>query len=96
MDFRYEGDDRSFHVLNAVSPPRSRAALSLAEYLVQRIAERLHVVAGRHHDRPPAVRRGPAPKPATAYRPTLTQKASLTVIAYGLEYGAKIVVGPGW
>ena len=33
------------------------------------------------------------PKPATAYRPTLTQKASLTVVAYGLEYGAKIVVG---
>jgi O-antigen/teichoic acid export membrane protein len=32
-------------------------------------------------------------EPATAYRPTLTQKASLTVVAYGLEYGAKIVVG---
>ncbi len=44
MDFRYEGDDRSFHVLNAVSPAFT-CALSLAEYLVQRIAERLHVVA---------------------------------------------------
>src|SRR5205823_6763714 len=39
----------------------------------------------------PAARR----EPATAYPPTLTQKASLTVIAYGLEYGAKIVVGLG-
>jgi len=44
MDFRYEGDDRSFHVLNAVSPAFT-CAFSLAEYLVQRIGERLHVVA---------------------------------------------------
>ena len=40
MDFRYEGDDRSFHVLNAVSPAFT-CALPLASYLVQRIAERL-------------------------------------------------------
>jgi len=44
MDFRYEGDDRSFHVLNAVSPAFT-CALPLAEYLVQRIEERLHAVA---------------------------------------------------
>lgn len=44
MDFRYEGDDRSFHVLNAVSPAFT-CALSLAEHLVQRIDERLHTVA---------------------------------------------------
>lgn len=44
MDFRYEGDDRSFHVLNAVSPAFT-CALSLAEHLVQRIDERLHAVA---------------------------------------------------
>ena len=44
MDFRYEGDDRSFHVLNAVSPAFT-CAFSLAAYLVQRIGERLHVVA---------------------------------------------------
>lgn len=44
MDFRYEGDDRSFHVLNAVSPAFT-CAFSLATYLVQRIGERLHMVA---------------------------------------------------
>jgi len=44
MDFRYEGDDRSFHVLNAVSPAFT-CALPLAEYLVQRIEQRLHAVA---------------------------------------------------
>jgi len=44
MDFRYEGDDRSFHVLNAVSPAFT-CAFSLADYLVQRIAERVHVAA---------------------------------------------------
>jgi len=44
MDFRYEGDDRSFHVLNAVSPAFT-CALSLAAYLGQRIGERLHVAA---------------------------------------------------
>jgi L-2-hydroxyglutarate oxidase LhgO len=41
MDFRYEGDDRSFHVLNAVSPAFT-CALSLAAYLGQRIDERLN------------------------------------------------------
>jgi L-2-hydroxyglutarate oxidase LhgO len=40
MDFRYEGDDRSFHVLNAVSPAFT-CALSLADYLGQRIVELL-------------------------------------------------------
>src|SRR6266403_662574 len=44
----------------------------------------------------------PAPAPAggamtpssgTTRAPTLTQKASLTVVAYGLEYGAKLAVG---
>ena len=40
MDFRYEGDDRSFHVLNAVSPAFT-CALPLATYLGQRIDERL-------------------------------------------------------
>ncbi len=43
MDFRYEGDDRSFHVLNAVSPAFT-CALPLANYLVDRIAERLQPV----------------------------------------------------
>ncbi|HVH69060.1 MAG TPA: L-2-hydroxyglutarate oxidase [Gemmatimonadales bacterium] len=38
MDFRYEGDDRSFHVLNAVSPAFT-CALSLADYLAERITE---------------------------------------------------------
>ncbi len=41
MDFRYEGDERSFHVLNAVSPAFT-CALPLAEHLAERIAERLH------------------------------------------------------
>ena len=41
MDFRYEGDERSFHVLNAVSPAFT-CAFPLAAYLVDRIAERLH------------------------------------------------------
>jgi len=40
MDFRYEGDERSFHVLNAVSPAFT-CALPLAEHLAERIAERL-------------------------------------------------------
>lgn len=38
MDFRYEGDDRSFHVLNAVSPAFT-CALPLAAYLVNRIGQ---------------------------------------------------------
>ena len=44
MDFRYEGDDRSFHVLNAVSPAFT-CALPLAVHLAQRIGERLHTAA---------------------------------------------------
>lgn len=40
MDFRYEGDDRSFHVLNAVSPAFT-CALPLAAHLAQRIGERI-------------------------------------------------------
>ena len=43
MDFRYEGDDRSFHVLNAVSPAFT-CAFSLATYFVERIGERLHMM----------------------------------------------------
>ena len=39
MDFRFEGDDRSFHVLNAVSPAFT-CALPFSEYLVDQI-ERL-------------------------------------------------------
>ena len=36
MDFRYEGDDRSFHVLNAVSPGFT-CALPFAAHLVDEI-----------------------------------------------------------
>jgi (S)-2-hydroxyglutarate dehydrogenase len=36
MDFRYEGDDRSFHVLNAVSPAFT-CSLPFTEHLVERI-----------------------------------------------------------
>lgn len=36
MDFRYEGDDRSFHVLNAVSPAFT-CSLAFAEHLVDQI-----------------------------------------------------------
>jgi L-2-hydroxyglutarate oxidase LhgO len=39
MDFRYEGDDRSFHLLNAVSPAFT-CAMPLSAYLADRI-ERL-------------------------------------------------------
>lgn len=38
MDFRYEGDDRSFHVLNAVSPAFT-CSMPFAEYLFDRIDE---------------------------------------------------------
>jgi L-2-hydroxyglutarate oxidase LhgO len=38
MDFRLEGDDRSMHVLNAVSPAFT-ASLPFAEHVVDRIAE---------------------------------------------------------
>jgi (S)-2-hydroxyglutarate dehydrogenase len=37
MDFRWEGDDRSFHVLNAVSPAFT-SALPFAKFLFDRIA----------------------------------------------------------
>ena len=36
MDFRYEGDDRSFHVLNAVSPAFT-CAIPFCAYLVDQI-----------------------------------------------------------
>ena len=39
MDFRFEGDDRSFHVLNAVSPAFT-CSLPFSHYLFDRI-ERL-------------------------------------------------------
>ena len=38
MDFKFEGDDRSFHVLNAVSPGFT-CALPFAAYLAERIGE---------------------------------------------------------
>ena len=38
MDFRYEGDSRSFHVLNAVSPAFT-CALPFAEFMFDRIEE---------------------------------------------------------
>ena len=38
MDFRYEGDDRSFHVLNAVSPAFT-CSLPFAEFLFDRIEQ---------------------------------------------------------
>ena len=40
MDFRFEGDDRSFHVLNAVSPAFT-CALPFSELLVKEIQTRL-------------------------------------------------------
>ena len=39
MDFRFEGDERSFHVLNAVSPAFT-CAMPFSEYLVDRIERR--------------------------------------------------------
>jgi L-2-hydroxyglutarate oxidase LhgO len=44
MDFRWEGDDRSFHLLNAVSPAFT-CALPFSAYLVDRIEE---LVGSRH------------------------------------------------
>ena len=41
MDFVYEGDDRSFHVLNAVSPAFT-CSFSLSKYLVDQIQELVH------------------------------------------------------
>ncbi len=41
MDFKYEGDDKSFHVLNAVSPAFT-CALPFSEYLVAKIREKLN------------------------------------------------------
>ena len=41
MDFVYEGDDRSFHVLNAVSPAFT-CSFSLSKYLVEQIQELIH------------------------------------------------------
>ncbi len=40
MDFRYEGDNASFHVLNAVSPAFT-CSLPFTEYLVQQIESRI-------------------------------------------------------
>ena len=41
MDFKYEGDDKSFHVLNAVSPAFT-CAIPFSEYLVAKIREKLN------------------------------------------------------
>ena len=40
MDFKYEGDDRSFHVLNAVSPAFT-CSKPFADFLVDNIAQNL-------------------------------------------------------
>jgi L-2-hydroxyglutarate oxidase LhgO len=48
MDFRCEGDDRSFHVLNAVSPAFT-CAMPFARYLFDRIDETLGHAPGRRH-----------------------------------------------
>lgn len=40
MDFKYEGDQRSFHVLNAVSPAFT-CSMAFAEYLFQNIEQKL-------------------------------------------------------
>jgi hypothetical protein len=40
MDFKVEGDDRSFHILNAVSPAFT-CALSFSEYAFKQIADHL-------------------------------------------------------
>jgi L-2-hydroxyglutarate oxidase len=41
MDFRVEGDDRSFHILNAVSPAFT-CAMTFSEYTFQKIRELIH------------------------------------------------------
>jgi L-2-hydroxyglutarate oxidase len=41
MDFRVEGDDRSFHILNAVSPAFT-CAMTFSEYTFQKIREMIH------------------------------------------------------
>ena len=41
MDFRMEGDDRSFHILNAVSPAFT-CAITFSEYTFQKIRELIH------------------------------------------------------
>ncbi len=40
MDFKYEGDDKSFHVLNAVSPAFT-CALPFSEFIVDKIKKAL-------------------------------------------------------
>lgn len=53
MDFHYEGDDRSFHVLNAVSPAFT-CAFPFAEFLTARIDEFLEhrpALSGKRGDR---------------------------------------------
>lgn len=41
MDFKFEGDDKSFHVLNAVSPAFT-CAIPFSEYLVAKMKEQLN------------------------------------------------------
>ena len=41
MDFKVEGDDRSFHILNAVSPAFT-CAMTFSEYAFQKILELIH------------------------------------------------------
>ena len=40
MDFKYEGDDNSFHVLNAVSPAFT-CSMPFADYLVEQIITKI-------------------------------------------------------
>ena len=40
MDFKMEGDNRSFHILNAVSPAFT-CAMSFSEYVFQKIDKRI-------------------------------------------------------
>lgn len=59
MDFRFQGDDRSFHVLNAVSPAFT-CAIPLAEYLLDRIEELASGTADSRRATAPVRRTGTA------------------------------------
>ena len=49
MDFRYEGDDRSFHILNAVSPAFT-CALPFARHVVDEIEAGSSVAGGSREE----------------------------------------------
>ena len=48
MDFRMEGDDRSFHILNAVSPAFT-CAMTFSEYAFQQVENLMTVPEKREH-----------------------------------------------